>query len=551
MSQSSSSEPSTPARQGFYCSIVFKSLILVLIILIVAIVPMSWRYYQSSYNYELNVLSARLEFFAERGASRIDAEAVHSLRIPEDKKTAEYREVLAVLRRIKSVSGVDNAIIMRRRPNGSYEYVAAAHDGFQIGQDVQLHRIFPATYKATNETWNKGEMMRSRLFGGKVGDREFDKFLQLNTPLKLGGKVVAILMLNKVANPVAEQVATNTFKLLRFTIILVALGLILFWIISSRMLRLIRNLTSAAEEVSRGNLDVTVPEKRSHDEVGRLATSFEGMIDGLKQRDFIRDTFGRYISKEIVDELLNSPDGLKLGGEVREVTFLVSDLRGFTALSSRLTPNEVIDVVNRFLEPMVEIITKHRGTVDEFQGDGILAFFGAPLAAPDDSARAVACAIEMQRALVEINEEQRARGMPDLHMGIAINTGEVIVGQHRLGETHQVRGDGHGHQHGLPHRVLHRERAGAHQHGYLPEDGGIRASRRYAGSALQGAGGAGSRLRGAGHVGALCVRDARSRARGVRGPRLAGRRADVRPRGQAGVGRGRSRRHRAGFRELS
>ena len=428
MSQSSNPESSTEKKQGFYCSIVFKSLILVLIILIVAIVPMSFRYYQSSYNYELNVLSARLEFIAERGAGLIDAEAVHSLRIPGDRNTPEYREVLAALRRIKRNSGVDNAIIMRRRADRSYEYVAAAHDGFRIGQDADIHKIFPATYKATNDTWIKGEMMRSRLFGGKVGDREFDQFLQLNTPLKLNGKVVAILVLNKIANPVAEQVTTNTFKLLRFTIILVALGLILFWIISSRMLRLIRNLTSAAEEVSRGNLAVTVPAKRSHDEVGRLATSFEGMIDGLKQRDFIRDTFGRYISKEIVDELLNSPDGLKLGGEVREVTFLVSDLRGFTALSSRLEPHEVIDVVNRFLEPMVDIITRHRGTVDEFQGDGILAFFGAPLAEPDDSARAVACAVEMQRALAGINEEQRARGMPDLHMGIAVNTGEVIVG---------------------------------------------------------------------------------------------------------------------------
>ena len=428
MSQSSSVESSTQAKQRFYCSIVFKSLILVLIILIVAIVPMSYRYYQSSYNYELNVLSAKLEFIAERGAVLIDAEAVHSLRLPSDKNTVEYREVLAALRRIKKNSGVDNAIIMRRRPNGSYEYVAAGHGGFAIGQDAHIHRLFPATYKATNDTWNKGEMMRSQLFGGKVGNREFDKFLQLNAPLKLNGKVVAILVLNKVANTVAEQVATNTFKLLRFTIILIALGLILFWVASTRMLRLLRNLTSAAEEVSQGNLDVTLPAKRSHDEVGRLATSFEGMIEGLKQRDFIRDTFGRYISEEIVDELLNSPDGLKLGGEVREVTFLVSDLRGFTALSSRLAPAEVIEVVNRFLEPMVDIITKYKGTVDEFQGDGILAFFGAPLAAPDDPARAVACAVDMQRALVEINKEQRARGMAELHMGVGINTGEVIVG---------------------------------------------------------------------------------------------------------------------------
>jgi len=173
---------------------------------------------------------------------------------------------------------------------------------------------------------------------------------------------------------------------------------------------------------------VTIPKKRSSDEVGQLATTFESMIGGLKQRDFIRDTFGRYISQEVVDNLLSSPDRLKLGGELREVTFLVSDLRGFTALSSRMEPDKVIQILNRFLEPMVDTITRYQGTVDEFQGDGILAFFGAPLAAADDPERAVACAVEMQNALVEINKELKQQGLPELHMGIAINTGEVIVG---------------------------------------------------------------------------------------------------------------------------
>ena len=107
---------------------------------------------------------------------------------------------------------------------------------------------------------------------------------------------------------------------------------------------------------------------------------------------------------------------------------MVSDLRGFTALSSRMEPSDVLQVVNRFLGPMVDIITRYRGTIDDFQGDGILAFFGAPLAAVDDPERAVACAVEMQRALVEINAEQRKRGLPELHMGIGIDTGEVIVG---------------------------------------------------------------------------------------------------------------------------
>jgi class 3 adenylate cyclase len=117
-----------------------------------------------------------------------------------------------------------------------------------------------------------------------------------------------------------------------------------------------------------------------------------------------------------------------MGGEVRDVTLLVSDLRGFTSMAVHLSPQDVLPILNRYLERMVDIIMRYRGTVDEFQGDGILAFFGAPLARPDDPERAIACAIEMQRALIEFNIEQQRRHLPELAMGIGINTGEVIVG---------------------------------------------------------------------------------------------------------------------------
>ena len=147
-----------------------------------------------------------------------------------------------------------------------------------------------------------------------------------------------------------------------------------------------------------------------------------------KERDFIRATFGRYLSKEVVEELLGSPEGLKISGETREVTFLVSDLRGFTALSMRLSPQEVINIINRYLEHMVDIIVRYRGTVNEIEGDGILTFFGAPLASPDDNERSIACAVAMQRAMEEVNAEQRRRRLPELRMGIGINRGEVVVG---------------------------------------------------------------------------------------------------------------------------
>ncbi len=126
--------------------------------------------------------------------------------------------------------------------------------------------------------------------------------------------------------------------------------------------------------------------------------------------------------------MLDSPAGLKMSGENREVTFLVSDLRGFTALTSSLSPNQVIEIINRYFEHMIEIIARYQGTVNEFLGDGILSFFGAPLYAEDDPERAVACAVEMQNALAVVNVEQRRLKLPELAMGIGINTGEVVVG---------------------------------------------------------------------------------------------------------------------------
>ncbi|MFH0824508.1 MAG: adenylate/guanylate cyclase domain-containing protein, partial [Pseudomonadota bacterium] len=125
---------------------------------------------------------------------------------------------------------------------------------------------------------------------------------------------------------------------------------------------------------------------------------------------------------------LESGDGLKLGGELREISMIMSDLRGFTALTSVMPPEEVIAFLNRYLGKMVEILIDHRGTIDEIIGDGILAFFGAPEALEDHPAHAVACALRMQLEREEVNNENQSHGLSRLEMGIAVNTGEVVVG---------------------------------------------------------------------------------------------------------------------------
>jgi class 3 adenylate cyclase len=409
-------------------SIVVKNVLLFLVILVVAVVPLSWQYYRDSRDAEIQNIASKLEFFAERGATWLDVAAITKITGPQHKTTPAYTQLLADLNRIKREFDVDNAVVLRRQANGRYMYVAIDHGEFAPGDRAHIHDLFPATFKATDDTWQAGEMMHSRLFGGRAGGEDYAQFVQINTPLKMDDTVVAILMLNKFADPVAAAVRMKTMRVTALSVGLFAIGLALFAVLSARMLRPLKTLTAAAGEVAEGNLHVALPPSRSGDEVGRLSQSFAGMLEGLRQRDFIRDTFGRYISKEIVDTLLNSEDGLKLGGDRREITLLVSDLRGFTSLAGRLAPEEVIGILNRYLARVVEILTRYRATVDEFQGDGILAFFGAPLRALDDAERAVACAIEMQHALVAMNEEQRGLGLPELAMGIGINTGPVIVG---------------------------------------------------------------------------------------------------------------------------
>lgn len=142
----------------------------------------------------------------------------------------------------------------------------------------------------------------------------------------------------------------------------------------------------------------------------------------------IRHTFGRYLSAEIVNILLETPEGVKLGGERRTITILTCDLRGFTAVSESLPPEEVVKILNYYLGFMANIITEYQGTIDEFMGDGILVLFGAPVMRKDDADRAIACGLAMQLAMEEINKQMTLWGYSPLKMGIGINTGEVVVG---------------------------------------------------------------------------------------------------------------------------
>jgi adenylate cyclase len=204
----------------------------------------------------------------------------------------------------------------------------------------------------------------------------------------------------------------------------------------------LKHLTWKTQQIAAGDLEQEV------DFMGDFSTAFntmtrqlkdsrEQLIDLNKELErrnlFIRQTFGRYTSEDIVGVLLDLPEGLKLGGEKRQVTLLMSDLRGFTALAERLEPTVVVALLNHYLSAMIEIIQGQGGTIDEIIGDAILVIFGAPVAMPDAARRAVRCALEMQQAMRGVNDHNRRKGWPEIEMGIALHTGEVVVGN--IGST--------------------------------------------------------------------------------------------------------------------
>jgi adenylate cyclase len=142
----------------------------------------------------------------------------------------------------------------------------------------------------------------------------------------------------------------------------------------------------------------------------------------------IRTYFSRYLTDAVVKSLLETPEGLKLGGDRRKVTILMCDLRGFSTISEKMPPEKVVEILNVFLGTMTDAIATYEGTIDEFIGDAILVLFGAPIHREDDAARAVASAIAMQLAMRSVNEKLTQQQLPEIAMGIGINTGEVVAG---------------------------------------------------------------------------------------------------------------------------
>ncbi|MFA5193833.1 MAG: adenylate/guanylate cyclase domain-containing protein [Verrucomicrobiia bacterium] len=207
--------------------------------------------------------------------------------------------------------------------------------------------------------------------------------------------------------------------------VLIVASLFIAWGLSVSIRRPVYEMLATVQRVKSGDLTARTTVV-GRDELGQLGAALNEMAKGLQERDRVKDIFGRYIATQISDKILKGD--MNLGGEMRNVTMLFSDIRGFSAMSEELTPQQVVAFLNNYFSEMVEAVFEQGGVLDKFMGDGMLAVFGSIVDQPDHPRRAVQAALRMKALLGKINGERGMAGKPPIAIGIGIHTDDVIVG---------------------------------------------------------------------------------------------------------------------------
>jgi len=217
------------------------------------------------------------------------------------------------------------------------------------------------------------------------------------------------------------------YRMAILTAVALVIGVIIAYALAGVSVRPVHYLLRGVRAVGAGNLNQKIEIYR-RDEIGVLTHAFNEMTTNLQEKEFIKRTFERYVSKQLVDRMLKKKDEIKLGGEEMTITILFSDIRRFTSLAERLPPKQVVDLLNAYFTCMIDVVNKHEGMVDKLMGDSVMALFGVPFPANEDAMNSVRCAVNMQKEVKRFNKIRAGQGLPTLEMGIGLNTGPVIAG---------------------------------------------------------------------------------------------------------------------------
>ena len=262
------------------------------------------------------------------------------------------------------------------------------------------------------------------------GDESFifeqERYIGLTGEFDKAGRPAGYLFVASLDKAMAPFVSLQ-WKIFALGVAALGVGLVVILFLTGRIVQPIRMLVQGTKEILEGNYDYTV-NNRSRDEVGQLARAFNEMSGGLKEKEQIRNLFGKYVHPSIVADIMEDPEHLQQQGTRRIQTLLFSDIKDFTTISEGMNAEELVGFLNEYLGAMAAQIAGNDGILDKYLGDGIMAFWGPPLTKGNHAELACNAAIGMQAVLIGMREGWHARGLPPIHVRIGVATGEVIVG---------------------------------------------------------------------------------------------------------------------------
>jgi len=270
-----------------------------------------------------------------------------------------------------------------------------------------------------------------RITYGKYSDNQ-GKFMAAAAPIfNSGGKIVAIYELCFDLRDLEIVNREFVITLIKGIIFSSTIYITIFLSIAFFFIYPLKRIVFAMLKVGEGNLEQKVEIKRN-DEIGTVGENFNIMVKGLQEKERIRDVMNKTVSAKIAERMLK--DQIKLGGEKIDATLMFVDIRGFTAMSEQMSPEEIIEMLNDYMSHMAEIIDNNMGVIDKYIGDAIMAIFGASLPILDDKKNhldalmAVKSAILMIKKCREINKKREELGKSPINVGIGLNSGEVVAG---------------------------------------------------------------------------------------------------------------------------
>ncbi|HEV8643618.1 MAG TPA: adenylate/guanylate cyclase domain-containing protein [Methylomirabilota bacterium] len=258
-------------------------------------------------------------------------------------------------------------------------------------------------------------------------DPEQGRIMDFAIPLTFRKVPVGAIYLGFSQKSIGQALAQARNQTIAISVVMILIGIGGAVVLAGLLARPILRLVEGTRAIAEGDFTVTLAVP-SRDEIGMLTEAFNLMAKNLREKEMIKRAFARYVAREVVEELLKDPERLVLTGERREVTVLFCDMRGFTALSERMSPEEVVMLLNDFYDLMIEATFRHEGTLDKFLGDAVMAVFGAPIAHPDHTIRAVRTAVAMREGIERLSAQRIRAGKEPLTVGVGVSTGEAVAG---------------------------------------------------------------------------------------------------------------------------